>query len=787
MFTGMSIGRNDQCPCGSGLKYKKCCANKAPIIGYSRAERTSARTKLLDYVAHHLGREDDAALDQFWGPLDDIENDDFNADPHFTAVSEQIFDDWAVFDLELEAGDLMVDRFLATKASLTSGERNYLGIMKASSLRLYEVEDLTPGDSLTLRDFIEGGRVTVQEKAASRSLHRFDWIATRVVSSGASGRPELEGLMHVAPMRAQVFLERLRESREDFLEEYPGSDLSRFYKSIVPNVHELWARSIVEPAIPQLANTDGEEMVMTRVRFDVVDRSALISALDASSLTRARGDSWSWSGKSAKNEEVSFGLITLTSGVLQLEANSVGRGTRGRELIEQLVGAAVKHRGTTHEDMQVLLRDAMKAGRQGPRPDTGIPPEVQDALVLDFSSKHYREWLDLPVPALDDLTPRAASTKPSMRPRLIELLKDLDGMYQRALQAGAPAFDPSWMWDELGLTDDAQHHPPPLAFERLLKDVPGLRSAIGATAAPARAAAAPEAVLSDEAVRVKLELQRALRAEPAASALGPWLPRLVNFELHRRKTFWVDEALAFMLASTDLDVRAEELRVPFASFALAFTDRHVLSMGERLLSQREACPLKGRYLRAVTVFVTEFARGDERRLDVCFAFDALGADLPVMEDHSVPLNGDEALEDWLNAEAPLAIDDALAHTNPLRGLLQVVLNSVLYASSAGVESELRAPPSKTTEKPRLRGGAPVVFSSDQVFFLPSAIEISQVRNLQQLDRHSEGRQVLRRFMVRGHWRRPRSGTKEQKLSWVRPHWKGPDMATIIERTYKLKP
>jgi len=23
--TGLKIGRNDKCPCGSGLKYKKCC------------------------------------------------------------------------------------------------------------------------------------------------------------------------------------------------------------------------------------------------------------------------------------------------------------------------------------------------------------------------------------------------------------------------------------------------------------------------------------------------------------------------------------------------------------------------------------------------------------------------------------------------------------------------------------------------------------------------------------------------------------------------------------------
>ena len=29
----MKIGRNDPCPCGSGMKYKKCCLNKtAPDI-----------------------------------------------------------------------------------------------------------------------------------------------------------------------------------------------------------------------------------------------------------------------------------------------------------------------------------------------------------------------------------------------------------------------------------------------------------------------------------------------------------------------------------------------------------------------------------------------------------------------------------------------------------------------------------------------------------------------------------------------------------------------------------
>ena len=30
------IGRNDPCPCGSGKKYKQCCANKAAVPGAPR-------------------------------------------------------------------------------------------------------------------------------------------------------------------------------------------------------------------------------------------------------------------------------------------------------------------------------------------------------------------------------------------------------------------------------------------------------------------------------------------------------------------------------------------------------------------------------------------------------------------------------------------------------------------------------------------------------------------------------------------------------------------------------
>lgn len=50
-----------------------------------------------------------------------------------------------------------------------------------------------------------------------------------------------------------------------------------------------------------------------------------------------------------------------------------------------------------------------------------------------------------------------------------------------------------------------------------------------------------------------------------------------------------------------------------------------------------------------------------------------------------------------------------------------------------------------------------------------------------------GRKLTTRFRVRGHWRRQACGRRRQqrKLIWIEPHWKGPDVATVLERDYRV--
>ncbi len=794
------VGRNDPCPCGSGKKYKKCCLPKNSQVRYTRQERDSALTRIHQYIERNFGRAD-KAFEEFWGEFlnhtDDLED-------HQDGLSDHVYDLWYAFDRPMDDGRLFVDIFLEKKGSeLSPGERDLLQTLRDSSMRLYEIEDALPGESLTLRDVIEGGYMTVRERLGSKSLNRHDWIAARVVSCGTSGRPEIEGLLPIPVFYRNGLCNKIRSMREDYLRENPGGSLNLFYKDMPPIFHRVWVGSIFDPYVPPLANTDGEGMVLTEVLFDILDRGALVAALrGAEGFTcdeeEGRGGeaAWQWCGKNVKGKNTLFGSIKLQKDTLRLETNSVARGKRGRSLIESVAGGAVCFRIATHEDMRKVLKESLRTGRKRlePAQKDEIPAEIQEALTLDFMARHFRGWLEESIPALEGHTPREAARSNRLRPKLIDLLHEADRQYQYALKNGQPAFDASWVWNELGLEADAPEYPPLLAHERVNQLVPGSGEICRSVAETHRLRPDFEdksSVITLEDLADNLEIQRILRRQGTEKAehcdLAPYLERMINFELHRRKSFWVDASLAYMLAQTDIDVVGRELRVPFPSFAVIFTDRFVLSLAERMLARVEECPLAGQFIRVATVFVTERTSGEDRTLELCFALDSLGGDMPYLVTHRLPVQEEGRVESYLDAAAPLPpIEDVVSHANPLRGLLQVVINAILYATSAGVTPEVRLAGSGSAS-PRHRGMEPISYSSDEVYFLPGAIEISQVRHLEELGRISGGREILRRFMVRGHWRRPAANWKEQRMRWIRPYWKGPDMATIIERAYKLKP
>lgn len=253
---------------------------------------------------------------------------------------------------------------------------------------IYEIEDLVPGVSITLREVMDGSSVTVSERTASRSLTRHALIVARVLPCGASGQPEIErGCLEIPLLLKDHLLEIVRQRIEQLQEALPDVTDTHCYKMIAPILHECWMLSILNPPIPQLANTDGEDLLWTRVRFEVRDKDALVRALLGISGVEPVSDSkdeWRWSGESSGRDDVSLGGIEIDGGVLRLETNSAERAERGRKLIEKHARDAIRHLSTTHENIEAAVRDGLRGGggSRGKQPEDNpeIPPRDRRGL-----------------------------------------------------------------------------------------------------------------------------------------------------------------------------------------------------------------------------------------------------------------------------------------------------------------------------------------------------------------------------------------------------------------------
>jgi len=286
-----------------------------------------------------------------------------------------------------------------------------------------------------------------------------------------------------------------------------------------------------------------------------------------------------------------------------------------------------------------------------------------------------------------------------------------------------------------------------------------------------------------------------------ADILGCHLHYAVNYELHRRKTFWVDAPLAWALARTDLGVPAELLKLPFPACAFVFDDPRTLELAHRLYRYEATAPK--RETRVVTVYLADIDTPEGRGIFAHVCLDGLDGQWPYLVSRNLRIDGAGDLAGLLASHFPIISPEALDpvfQSPELHDLLHLVFNAVLYATSAGVEiREVPSPARKAREAIRratgraqrtarrrvermLRSG-----TAEDVFFLPGRIEIRQAAEADGEGTFGEGAgsSPSTRFMVRGHWRRANSSWKDQRPRWIEPYWKGPDMAAVVERSYRL--
>jgi len=451
--------RNDPCPCGSGRKYKKCCLGmdmKGPLgtqvapSSFTTGERASALSKLLSFAYGPELRQDlDMAFRLFWGGrLEDRTYEEFERilDLPQTEVN---FNSWYIFDMDVEKGKTIADFFLAQEGHrLSSGEVAYLENAMRTHFSLYEVERVEMDKGLYLKDLWTRESVSVRERAGTQHIVEWDIVATRLMNAGENTWVIDGGIYNYPPRAKRFILKSLGIEHKRFRLRLPNQDDVAFFKRIGILFNHWWLDWVAFQPLPRLVTVEGDDVGLTKLVFDIHDVRKLRGALERQpEFEKNSSGKYSW-GEEGSPGRRSLGTLTIRRGRLVVETMSKGRAERGRDLLERIAGEAIGYRASESKDVNEALKS--RATPRRPRPPE-IPRELQARMLAQFYDQHYRQWLDEEIPALDHKTPRHAVTLKTYRPRVIDLLKEMENMEARKARHGEEAYNFGWLWKELGL------------------------------------------------------------------------------------------------------------------------------------------------------------------------------------------------------------------------------------------------------------------------------------------------------------------------------------------------
>lgn len=416
-------------------------------------------------TVHDLDRNLVAQMDRFargtFGPNWIVRAAEVFRDP---TSPDPLSGPWAFWIHSFEGKPIAQWFFEGRGDRLSEIERAWLNAQRAAWLSVWEVFEVAPGRSITLRDLLTDETRVVRETSASKSLAKRDVLLARVVDH--QGTSVLCGLYSrsLAPGEADAVVQRIRLR----LRRKSSIPIDRMREERVGRyLIACWEDALEESAVragvpPVLQNTDGDALLITvdHFAFDSANREEIQRRLAAAKEVEdpPRPDDpdpayvfckpgnrlhQSW-------EKTIIGRATISGNKLRMESNSIKRADSLRARLETLLGPLVRHRAREHADPVASLREGrIPAGAASTAPDDST--EEMDQILRDMKAKHYADWADHPLPALGGKTPREAVRTKSGRQQVDLLLRQNENLESR--QPKGQRFDFGGIRRDLGLRE----------------------------------------------------------------------------------------------------------------------------------------------------------------------------------------------------------------------------------------------------------------------------------------------------------------------------------------------
>lgn len=230
-------GRNMPCPCGSGLKYKRCCDG-----GFTTADIQAAYKEFRHIVETLDPDEPNRLWEAFRGPK--------GRPPGPYRPDDDMFIDWMYFDALIGRGRL-VDRLLESSA-LPRGVRAFAAAMRDTAVRLYEVVRVARKPQISLRDVLTGVSYSPRGMVPAGATEDAQLVAARIVHRGVSGQAEFHGGIltfsgHARSELTALLRDELGARRQGDLAPSERDD----YKALAPILCRRWC-AITFPDRPRV-------------------------------------------------------------------------------------------------------------------------------------------------------------------------------------------------------------------------------------------------------------------------------------------------------------------------------------------------------------------------------------------------------------------------------------------------------------------------------------------------------------------------------------------------------
>lgn len=291
---------------------------------------------------------------------------------------------------------------------------------------------------------------------------------------------------------------------------------------------------------------------------------------------------------------------------------------------------------------------------------------------------------------------------------------------------------------------------------------------------------------------------------------------LTNFEMFGKKTFHISSNLVEHLAQTNLEVDSGFVRPPFETCLFMYSSETAIRAFYAINEHHEKIDLT----TPISVFVHSLPakEGTRKILFACWhsnhkkSYSFVKRELLIRDGWSVSKTlktdwGDIYSENGEPEEVTFnesffgkKEDDKVFYEKGLM-FFRILINTILYLSSNEPDiiqnlsnfSELENKLSVSKAKSKIKKWKKQIAQTSKLNYsevgenLPPII-VERKTNETSSSGLGKGNTIEKRFIVRGHWRNQSCGINQQsrKIIWIKPYYKGLEMAELINKQYIVK-